>query len=115
MKKIILAFDGAHFSEGAFQFASRLNEKEPILLTGVFVPLVNYSSLWSYASATAMAGGPVAPLLEQEEVEELQKNIDRFQESCIENNIEFQIDILNNENFRLGNYDTSFISKEYKL
>lgn len=91
MKKIILAFDGAHFSEGAFQFASRLNEKEPILLTGVFVPLVNYSSLWSYASASAMAGGPVAPLLEDEEVEEVQKNIDRFRELCIKNNIEFRV------------------------
>jgi hypothetical protein len=91
MKKIILAFDGAHFSEGAFEFARRLNEKAPILLTGVFVPLVNYSSLWSYASASAMAGGPVVPLLEQDEIEQVQKNIDRFKQMCIRHNIEFRV------------------------
>ena len=27
MKKILLAFDGSHFSEGAFEFASRINEQ----------------------------------------------------------------------------------------
>jgi hypothetical protein len=37
MKKILLAFDGEHFSEGAFEFASSLNRKERILLTGVFL------------------------------------------------------------------------------
>jgi hypothetical protein len=36
MKKVILACDGSHFSEGAFEFARRLNELRPILLTGVF-------------------------------------------------------------------------------
>ena len=38
MKKIILAFEGTHFSEGAFEFARKLNELRPILLTGVFLP-----------------------------------------------------------------------------
>ena len=33
----------------------------------------------------------------------------------INTNIEFQISILKNQAFRLGTYDTSFISKEFKL
>ena len=38
MKKILIAFDGTHFSDGAFEFARRVNELQPILLTGVFLP-----------------------------------------------------------------------------
>ena len=37
MKKILLAFDGTHFSNGAFQFARELNELEPALVTGAFL------------------------------------------------------------------------------
>ena len=37
MKKVVIAFDGNHFSEGAFEFVRRLNELQPILLTGVFL------------------------------------------------------------------------------
>ena len=48
MKTIILAFDGVHFSEGAFEFARRLNESQPVLLTGVFLPQAELSNLWSY-------------------------------------------------------------------
>ncbi len=91
MKKILLAFDGTHFSEGAFEFARRLNEEEPILLTGVFVPLVNYASLWSYASASAATGAPVIPLLEDDEIEEVQNNIERFKALCVKHNIESRI------------------------
>jgi nucleotide-binding universal stress UspA family protein len=91
MKKILLAFDGTHFSEGSFEFARGLNEKEPILLTGVFVPLVNYASLWSYASASASVGAPVIPLLEDDEIAEVQKNIERFETMCRKHNIEYRI------------------------
>jgi hypothetical protein len=45
MKKIILAFDGANFSEGSFNFARKMNEISPILLTGIFLPQVNYAAL----------------------------------------------------------------------
>lgn len=90
MKKILIAFDGTNFSEGAFEFARNLNEKQPILLTGVFVPLVNYASLWSYATASAAVGGPVIPLLEEEEIADVKKNIDRFETLCRKYNIEYR-------------------------
>lgn len=89
MKKILLVFDGTSFSEGAFEFARRLNEKNKILATAVFVPLVNYANLWSYAG-TAGATTSI-PLIEDEEAEQIEKNIERFQRLCENNNIEFRI------------------------
>lgn len=41
--------------------------------------------------------------------------LDEFVIEGINTNIEFQISILKNQAFRLGTYDTSFISKEFKL
>lgn len=79
MKKIILAFDGTHFSEGAFEFARRLNEMQPILLTGVFLPQSLLANLWSYAD-----GGESAfiPLIGSSESELVQLNINRFENLC---------------------------------
>ncbi|NLZ34680.1 MAG: acetyl-CoA carboxylase biotin carboxylase subunit [Clostridiales bacterium] len=50
-----------------------------------------------------------------EAVNKMLRALEEFVVDGIESNIEFQIEILNNEKFRLGNYDTSFISKEYNL
>uniref|UniRef100_UPI003978FF57 hypothetical protein n=1 Tax=Salmonella sp. SAL4450 TaxID=3159905 RepID=UPI003978FF57 len=61
MNKVVIAFDGTQFSEGAFELARELNEMQPILLTGVFVPQLNYANLWSYG--TAMAGPGFIPLV----------------------------------------------------
>lgn len=51
----------------------------------------------------------------EEAINKMLRALEEFVIEGINNNIEFQIDILNNEKFRLGDYDTSFISKEYKL
>jgi hypothetical protein len=64
MKKIILAFDGTHFSEGAFEFARRLNELQPVLLTGVFLPQAEIANLWSYADGVGVGAAPFIPLIE---------------------------------------------------
>ena len=89
MKKILLAFDGEHFSTGAFEFARSLNERNSILLTGVFIPQVDYANLWSYASGTT---GPLfIPLVESEDAEKVGKNIHRFEALCKKNNIEYRV------------------------
>ena len=51
----------------------------------------------------------------EEAINKMLRALEEFVIDGIDSNIDFQIDILNNENFRLGNYDTSFISKEFKL
>lgn len=89
MKKILLVFDGAHFSEGAFEFARKMNEVSPILLTGVFMPLIDYSNLWSYSAAAV--SGMVIPMLEEEDAAQVEKNISRFSTLCESAHIEFRV------------------------
>jgi len=89
MKKILLAFDGTHFSEGAFEFARRMNEQSPVLLTGVFLPQIDYANLWSYAGGTG--GNLFIPLLEDEDAQLVQKNIARFESLCQKNAIDYKV------------------------
>ena len=51
----------------------------------------------------------------EEAIRKMLRALDEFVIDGVDNNINFQISILNNELFRLGNYDTSFISNEFKL
>jgi nucleotide-binding universal stress UspA family protein len=89
MKKIIIAFDGAHFSEGAFEFARRLNEISPLLLTGVFLPQAELANLWSYAPSTV--GAYFVPVIEDDEPRIIEENIQRFEKLCQGNNIDYRI------------------------
>lgn len=89
MKKIILAFDGTHFSEGAFEFARRINELQPILLTGIFLPQTQLANLWSYAEGGV--AGTYVPLLESDETEIIQQNIARFEKLCQGNGIDYRV------------------------
>lgn len=90
MKKVILAVDGTNFSSGAFDFVKHLNEKEPLLLTGIFVPQLDYANLWSYAAA-AGSGAVYVPLLEDEDNDEIAKNIAIFERQCVRNNIAYRV------------------------
>lgn len=89
MKKILLAFDGVHFSEGAFDFARQLNSCHPILLTGVFIPQLSYANLWSYTGG--MAGPSYVPLLEEDDSDTVEKNIKHFESLCSENKIAYKV------------------------
>ncbi|MEG1870408.1 MAG: acetyl-CoA carboxylase biotin carboxylase subunit [Peptostreptococcaceae bacterium] len=51
----------------------------------------------------------------EEAINKMIRALDEFVIQGIECNIDFQIDILNNERFKSGIYDTSFISTEYNL
>ena len=80
MRKILLAFDGVHFSEGSFNFAKQLNEKNKILLTGVFLPQVSYANLWTYADGV---GNPMfVPTIDDNESQRIEENIKKLKE-CI--------------------------------
>lgn len=90
MKKVMLVVDGTNFSDGAFAFVRRLNELEPILVTGIFVPQLDFSNLWSYAAA-AGSGAVFVPLLEEEGNEDVLKNISFFEERCRKHGIRYQV------------------------
>src|SRR5688500_10526875 len=89
MKKIITAFDGTQFPEGAFEFARRLNEREPIELVGVLLPEVSYGNIWSYSSG--MAGPVYVPSISTKETGVIRKNIQRFELQCRRENIKHSI------------------------
>jgi len=90
MKKAIIPFDGAHFSIGAMEFATKLNEAERILLSGVFLPQMDYANLWAF-SGGAMAGPVFVPFVEDSDVELIEKNIERFRSICESNDINYRI------------------------
>lgn len=89
MRKVIMAFDGYHFSEGAFEFARMMNEKETILLAGVFLPQVSYANLWTYVDG---AGSPIfVPVLEEDDTKKIEENISKFEEHCKRHGIEYRV------------------------
>lgn len=90
MRKLLIAFDGSHFSEGAIEFARQLNRREPVLLTGAFLPLTDVSHLWSYAGGSH-TGDDFIPLIEDEEAEAVKANITRFESYCRSVGIEYRV------------------------
>lgn len=89
MKKILLAFDGIHFSTGAFEFARQLNELEPVLVIGAFLPQAQAANLWSYADS--MSGPMFIPLVEGGNGGEIKDNITKFETLCKKNGMEYRV------------------------
>lgn len=88
MKKILVVFDGTHFSEGAFEFTRALNEQQPVLLTGVFLPQADYAGFFNYGDAVT---APLyIPVLDVNK-EIIQKNISRFKTLCQKHGIEHRV------------------------
>lgn len=51
----------------------------------------------------------------QEALSKMKRALGEFIVEGIDTNIDFQYDIMDNENFKLGHFDTGFISKEFKF
>jgi hypothetical protein len=88
MKKIILSFDGNHFSEAAFEFARNMNAYDKILLAGVFLPPADFAGALSYAY---VGSAGYIPLVENRAPELLEDSMHQFEEKCLANNIEFRV------------------------
>lgn len=87
MRKVIIAFDGTHYSNGAYEMARRLNESERILLIGVFLPALDFTEL-NYVFG---GGGMYVPVQKEIDESKVRKNIDRFEDDCVRNGIEFRV------------------------
>lgn len=90
MKKVLIAFDGLHFSQGALEMAGFLNSQNPVLLTGAFLPQVSYASLWSY-SGGGKAANVFIPMAEDDEAAAVKENIERFKAWCVKKGIEHRV------------------------
>lgn len=90
MKRILLVFDGKHFSDAVFEYARQLNEQQPIWLTGLFLPSVDYVELlYSYGGVIS---GPlyVTEIIKGDD-EFMQKAKARFIALCDEHRIAYDI------------------------
>lgn len=87
MKKILIAFDGVNYSEGALNFALQLHKRSPVLVTGVFIPEAYFASLWSYS--IGVPAGLIMPLDQDEETEEITRSIRKFEHFCESNDMPF--------------------------
>lgn len=90
MKKLILALDGKHFPRGAFEFVKSINNKNKVLLAGVFLSPVDYSKVLAF---TGMEGVAIMPdwLMRDEDDVIVSKNVTAFEQACIAEGIEYRI------------------------
>jgi hypothetical protein len=90
MKKILIPFNSDHFSMAAFEFATKLNELHPVLLTGVFLAQDELANIQSYAYAE---GGPFNLLVEKDSNERtlIKQNIQKFEKLCTNHNIRHSV------------------------
>lgn len=88
MKKILLVFDGNHFSDGAFQMAAFLNEFEPSLIIGVFLQPIDYRDIIGYSGMGTASPVSVSPFNTDEEL--ISENMKKFENKCIRAGLEFR-------------------------
>lgn len=88
MKKILLVFDGSHFSEGAFKMANFLNEQEQMLVTGAFLQPIDYRDMVGYSSMGAAS--PVSVTPDPTDESAISKNMAKFEERCKHAGMEFR-------------------------
>lgn len=90
MKKILLAFDDTHLPEAAFEFVRRLNEINPVLLTGVFLRSVTYQQSSEPVYFEGLGLPAYAHEVETIPRTDLKKKIEWFESLCKKNNIEYR-------------------------
>jgi len=90
MKKIIIALDGKHFPHGAFEFVKSINNRNNVLLAGVFLSPVEYSKVLAF---TGMEGVAMMPdwLMRGEDDSLVNKNIQVFEQACIAEGLEYRV------------------------
>lgn len=87
MLKIIVAFDGSHFSEGAMRMATWLQGRVPLMITGVFISPVDYRELLGY-SGMGM-GAPVFTMPAEDDDQIAESTITKFRNYCESHQIEY--------------------------
>src|SRR5258708_3008885 len=88
MKKAMIIFGGSRFAEGAFEFARKLNELQPLLLVCNFISEASYTALWLYTDPPLTT--EFIPLVDKE-IKAMKENIRKFETACRENKIEYRV------------------------
>jgi hypothetical protein len=87
MLKIIVAFDGLHFSEGAMRMATWLKGRVPLMITGVFISPIDYRELLGY-SGMGM-GAPVFTMPATDDDKMVEQTIHKFKKYCDDHGLEY--------------------------
>ncbi|XZF15720.1 hypothetical protein ACTHGU_06255 [Chitinophagaceae bacterium MMS25-I14] len=90
MRKVLAVFDGAHYVQALPDFASDLNNAAPLLLTGVFLPSVDYAAATSYL----YYGNAVVPAYLEEYEEDpvlIDRNVKVFESFCGQHSIRSRV------------------------
>lgn len=99
MNKIILLSDTERMPKGVFEFALAMQERAPVLLTGVFVPHQAYWNTLLYFSY-----GIDAPLFlyepEETVIPPTRAAISAFEAACLQHGIEYRVHELDGLNIR---------------
>jgi nucleotide-binding universal stress UspA family protein len=90
MKKVLLAFDGQHFSKGVFEFVKQMNAHEPVMAIAIFLPSIDFVELL-YSFGGVPAGPMYIPEVMQRDDKELNDNIKRFQNLCEADDIKYEV------------------------
>lgn len=89
MKKIIVPFDGDHYSAGVYSFANGLNNITPVLLTGIFLAEADYARYIFFP--TAFSAPVFVPHLQAFEEEDINNNVEHFSKFCKDNFIAYKV------------------------
>lgn len=88
MKKVLVAFDGGHFSDAVMNFLVEMNASEPIMLKGIFLPSVDYSA------ATTYFGNPAAAVYMSEYENEdalMAQSVGLFERFCHDHHLHHKV------------------------
>jgi nucleotide-binding universal stress UspA family protein len=88
MKKIVLAFDGDHFSQAMLDYAEHINSNRKALIVGAFV-----NGLYNYPIPVFYEGMVGMSLLKPDNTEEnkIKEHIKTFEEYCTKQGMEYRV------------------------
>ncbi|WP_343674207.1 hypothetical protein [Chitinophaga sp.] len=87
MKKVVLIFDGGQYAKGAMELSQSINNREPVLLVGCFLPGIDFtgmSEIYGYGALDI----PVHIRVDEKVVDQ---NIATFKNYCIQQQIEYRV------------------------
>lgn len=89
MRKVIVAFEAANFSEGAMRFVSAMNKAEQVTVTGIFLPAALYTTFGNHADA--LSTGVLLPVTDDVETSEINKSVLKFREYCASHHLRHRV------------------------
>jgi len=90
MKKVLVIFDGANFPSATLDFALEMNNREPIFLSGLFLPSVDYAeAVRDLYYGTALATLYLEEYGDDDDI--IKENIAQFEQFCNQHRIRHQV------------------------